>query len=109
MKSAKRIAESQTIKPASYYYYQYELERNIYALIGYEVQRTERSNIEYISKNLDHFYIAEKLRNYCTILSRLHLKSLDYEIPFIDQIIKHVSENNYEDIPPILIYYQIFC
>jgi hypothetical protein len=108
MKSAKRIAESQAIKPASYYYYQYELERNIYALVGYEVQRTERSNIESISKNLDHFYIAEKLRNYCTVLSRLHLKAHDYELPFIDQIIKHVSENNFDEVPPILIYYQIF-
>jgi hypothetical protein len=107
MKSARRIAENQEIKPASYYYYQYELERNIYALIGYEVQRTERSNIESISKNLDHFYIAEKLRNYCTVLSRLHLKAHNYELPFMDQIIKHVSENNFEDVPPILIYYQI--
>ena len=107
LKSAKRIAESQTIKPASYYYYQYELERNIYALIGYEVQRTERSNIESISKNLDHFYIAEKMRNYCTALSRLRLESHDYELPFIDQIIKHVKENDYGDVPPILIYYQI--
>lgn len=107
LKYANHIAESQILKPSSYYYYQYELERNIYQLEGYEIQRTEKANIEMIVSNLDYFYISEKLKFYCDVLSRLNIKSHDYNFLFIDEIINHLKSNNYDHVPAISIYYSI--
>jgi hypothetical protein len=107
LKSAQRLVENQKLKPASFYYYQYEIEQSHYDLSKSQVERSAKSNIEAIAENLDHFYLAEKLRYYCTILNHQNLAALDYKMLFIDEIIQHVESHGYEDVPPIRIYYQI--
>jgi len=107
LKTAQRLAENQKLKPASFYYYQYEIEQIKYDLSKSQVERSEKSNIEDIAQNLDRFYLAEKLRYYCTILNHQHVAALDYKMLFIDEIIQHVESHGYDDVPPIRIYYQI--
>ena len=107
MKSAKRLSDNQNYRPASFYFYQFEIERNYYELIDFDTKRKDKSNIESIAKNLDYFYLAEKLRIYCSSLSRQRDTSYDYEIPLIDDIILSIEKNKLFDIPPIAMYYQI--
>ncbi len=107
LKTAQRLVEEQELKPASFYYYQYELEQSIYDLSRIQLERSTKSNIESIARNLDRFYLAEKLRYYCTVLNHQHVAALDYNMLFIDEIIKHVESHDYSDVPPIVIYYQI--
>ncbi|MBK9105059.1 MAG: hypothetical protein IPL92_10930 [Saprospiraceae bacterium] len=107
LKTAQRLVQEQELKPASFYYYQYELEQSIYDLNRYELERNTKSNIESIALNLDRFYLAEKLRYYCTVLNHQHLAALNYEILFIEEIIEHVETHDYSDVPPIVLYYQI--
>jgi hypothetical protein len=107
LKSAQRLVEEQELKPASFYYYQYELEQSIYDLNRFELERNTKSNIESIALNLDRFYLAEKLRYYCTVLNHQHLAALNYQILFIEEIIEHVEKHDYSDVPPIVLYYQI--
>jgi len=107
IKTVKRLTEEQTLKPASFYYFKYEIEQSTFNLNRSAIERSSKSNIEEIAENLDRFYLAEKLRYYCTILNHQHLAALDYKMLFIDEIIEHVEKHDYNDIPPILIYYQI--
>lgn len=107
LKTAQRLIEEQPYKPASFYYYQYEIEQSKYDLNRYQVERSSKSNIEDIALNLDRFYLAEKLRYYCTILNHQHLAVLNYKMLFIDEIIEHVEKHDYSDVPPIVIYYQV--
>jgi len=107
LKTAQRLIEEQELKPASFYYYQYEIEQNIYNLNRFLLERNTKSNIEEIAKNLDRFYLAEKLRYYCTILNHQHLAALNYKILFMDEIIEHVETHDYSDVPPIIMYHQI--
>lgn len=107
LKTAKRLADEQILKPASFYYYRYEIEQGTYNLTRLQSERNTKSNIEAIAENLDRFYLAEKLRYYCTILNHQHLADLDYKMLFIDEIIEHVKSNDYSDTPPIVIYLQI--
>ncbi|HZV68107.1 MAG TPA: hypothetical protein VFG10_01115 [Saprospiraceae bacterium] len=107
LKTAKRLSEEQTLKPASFYYYRYEIEQNIFNLTRSQLERNSKSNIEEIAENLDRFYLAEKLRYYCTILNHQHLAAIDYKMLFIEEIIEHVKSIDYQDVPPILLYYQI--
>lgn len=107
LKTANRYAEDQSLKPASFYYYKYEIEQSTFTLTRFQTGRNLKSNIEEIAKNLDRFYLAEKLRYYCTILDHQNLAEIDYKMLFIDEIVEHVKSNDYSDTPPIIIYYQI--
>lgn len=107
LKTAQRLAETQKLKPASHYYYVYEIEQNKFELDKTHTERSSKSNIEEIAENLDRFYLAEKLRYYCDILSHQHVAALDYKMLFIDEIIQHVETHGYVEVPPIRIYYQI--
>ncbi len=107
VRAAKRLSEMQLDRDASYYYFQYEFERGIYSIGDYEINRSEISNIENIAVNLDKFYLAEKLRYYCTVLSRQNVIRHEYNMLFIDEIIRHVESHDYKDVPPVTIYYRI--
>ncbi len=108
MRSARRLSSQQPHKPASYYYHQYQIENNFYKLTEFETKRDNRSNVEEIAKNLDFFYLAEKLKLCCTVLSQQNLVSYEYKLLFIDEIITHIKKYNYDDVPPIALYYQIY-
>lgn len=107
LKTALHLVEEQHFRPASYYYFKYEIEQSIYELNQLEQERNTKSNIEFIAQNLDRFYLAEKLRYYCTILNHQLLAALDYKMLFIDEIIEHVEQNDYGEVAPIVIYHQI--
>lgn len=107
IKSAQEHAKDQTGKSASYYYYQYEIERNIYLLTRNQTERSSKLNIEDIVINLDRFYLAEKLRYYTFIVTHQHFAAVNYKMLFIDEIIDHINTHEYGDVPAILIYYQI--
>ncbi len=108
MRTARRLSEKQEYKPASYYFYQYQIEKNYYDLTRTKFKRDERTNFEEIINNLDWFYLAEKLKYNCNILSQKTLVSHDYSLLFIDEIIEHIYKYNYDQIPPIAIYFQIY-
>lgn len=108
IKNARVNSEIQSEKPASYYYHQFEIQKKLYNLNDAELKRFEKSNVEDIINNLDYFYLAEKLKWYCTILSRQNLISHEYKLLFIDEIVNHLTKHGYENIPLIQIYYLIY-
>ena len=108
LRTAERLSKQQPYKPASYYFYQYQIEKNKYELKQYDRKRTDLTNIESIANNLDGFYLAEKLRYINAVLSRQYEVSHEYEILFIEEIINHIEKYDYDHVPPIAIYYQIY-
>lgn len=108
MKTARRLSDYQSYKPANFYYYQYEIETNYYDLAEHQFKRHDRKNVEEITNNLDYFYMAEKLKYYCAILNQQNVVSHEYRLLFIEDIIGHIKNFDYKHIPPIAIYYQIF-
>ena len=110
---ARNMSAKQFFKPASFYYYQYEIEKNLYKLQNIEVNRGKKDNIEKINlshsiNNLDVFFISEKLRSYCSLLSWKGHINLDQEILFIDEIIKIAEDNYYSNFPQISIYLNLY-
>ncbi len=108
VKTARRLSDQQVHKPASYYYYQYEIEKNFYDLLNYEKKRADRTNMEEIANNLDYFYIAEKLRMYCAVLVQQYFSSQEYKFLFIDEILSHIKDIDLDEVPPVALYYQVF-
>ncbi len=108
MNTAKRLSKQQFYRTSNFYYYQYEIEKNFYLLDRHEFKRVDRKNVEEIVNNLDYFYLAEKLKYYCTVLSQQHVVSHTYELLFIEEIINHIKKYKFEEIPPIAVYFQIY-
>jgi hypothetical protein len=108
IRAARQFSEKQQYKPATYYFYQYQIERNFYKLTDFESKRDDKSNIEEIINHLDRFYLAEKLKYYLEILTRQRVISHEYEVLFIEEILQHLDTHQYLDFPPIAIYYQVY-
>ncbi|MBI5914898.1 MAG: hypothetical protein HY842_05940 [Bacteroidetes bacterium] len=108
MRSARRLTGQQLFRTADYYLSQYQVEKNYYDLLVLEHDRTAKKNEEEILSNLDRFFIAEKLRFSCSILSQQILASHEYNQLLIDEIAALVEKQKFDDAPPIAVYYQIF-
>jgi len=64
--SARRLSDHHLERTASFYYYQYQIEKNLFSL-STEFEKKAKSskailNISQIAKNLDRFYLAEKIK-----------------------------------------------
>lgn len=108
MKSARLISERQYFKSANFFYHQYQIEKSYYDILTHEKKRLEKTNVEAIADNLDKFYLAEKLRYYCSVLATRFIQTHDYQLLFIDEIIAHIDKYQYADTPPIIVYYSIY-
>ncbi len=108
MRTARRLTEQQFYQSANYYLYQYQIEKNFFELTEQEHDRTARKNVEEILNNLDRFFLAEKLRYLCSVLSQQFIISHEYQVLFIDEIRNHLKKYAYQDVPPVAIYYQIY-
>lgn len=108
LRTARRISDQLPHRSSFYYYHQYNIENNYYRLVDYDFKRSEKTNVEKIAYNLDYFYLSEKLRLYCSVLSRKNVVSFDYDFAFINEITAIIENGEFEDVPPIAVYYQIF-
>ncbi len=111
--SAMLNIQKQIHKPAAYYYYIYEIESLLYKLEKIEDKRIGKKNIEKINlesivTNLDYFYIAEKLKYYCTLLSWSKITTIEDKSLFIEDIIHIANQIEFSQIPPISIYLKIY-
>ncbi len=101
LKSARRLSNRQYEVAASYYYHQYEIEKNYFYMLESEMKRETRLNLEQIAKNLDYFFMAEKLRYYATALSQKAFTTQEYQLLFMDEILTHLEQVDYSEIPQI--------
>jgi hypothetical protein len=108
IKSARRVAKRQPDRSSNFYFYQYKIEKCFYQLSEVEIQRTERSNIDILIQNLDYYYLAEKLKYYCTFLSHRKTQKHEYTILFIDEILQHIEKEDYSNRPQIMVYYHVY-
>ncbi|MBI1224634.1 MAG: hypothetical protein GC192_05310 [Bacteroidetes bacterium] len=108
MKTARRLSSQQPYRTANYYLTQYQVEKNYFEVLGLEHDRTTKKNEEAILNNLDRFFIAEKLRFACSVLSQKILVSHEYDLLLMDEIVSQVEKYGFEDVPPIAVYYKIY-
>lgn len=112
--TARRLSNQQLERTASYYYYQYQIEKNLYSLtIDFDKKTKIKSNtiltnLEEIGGNLDIFYLTEKMRYYYTFLTLRNIAPLEKEVFPITHIVNEVKKLDYTKHPPLAIYYQIY-
>lgn len=114
LNKAKRYTENSYSKTSEFYYEQYSLQKNMFSLIS-EFERKAKSkkeisdfNIPQISYNLDLFYIIEKLRYACKVLSWKKYHSQDIKLDFVPEIIQIVENSALLRNRVVQIYYSIY-
>lgn len=112
--TARRLSNQQLDRTASYYYYQYQIEKNLFGLTTeFDKKSNIKSNkinlnIDRIAYNLDLFYLCEKIKYYCTLLTWKNVLNFDADVSFIEDTIRQIQDIDYEKVPPLSIYYQIY-
>ena len=107
------IQKTQTTKSSEYYLNSYNVQKTLMNfnlqsdIVQKKINLDEFINIDEISLNLDVFFISEKLRYYCTILSWNRSFNVKKKIIGIDIIIKLAQSPIFVEFPPIAIYYAI--
>lgn len=108
IKRANNFKNSSSIINEAKFYNNYLLEKCEYKLQQSDRQRASISNIENIVNNLDNFFIVEKLKYYCDILSRTSFVSHNYEVKLIEEIMTFLSLKPESSLEPVMkIYFKM--
>jgi hypothetical protein len=110
----ERINKLENDQSIEFYLNKYLIEKNLFRLKTESEKKNEKVeisselNLKNISDNLDYFYIAEKLRQYCTLLGWQKMYKLDIELSNIEFIIELAQKEQYSNIPAINMYYNMY-
>lgn len=112
--SIQRLGQNEMNQSYEFYLSRYMQEKNLFSLRSENEKKNERSeldtqiNIKEISDSLDYFYISEKLRQYCTLLSWKKMYKLDIPVSNMDFVLETAQKEPYASVPPISIYYKMY-
>lgn len=111
---AERLNNREYNQSADYYLTKYQIEKNLFSLKTENEKKNEKFeitsafNIHDIVENLDCFYIAEKLKLYCTLLSWKKMYKLNIEIMNMADVLNLAITQPFNQVPAINVYYQIY-
>jgi hypothetical protein len=100
-------------KSSEYYLNQYNVEKLLLEfnlqgdIVAKNANLDQFVNLDEISLNLDVFFIAEKLKYYCNLLSWNRSFNVSKKLVGVDIILKLARSPIFKDYPPISIYYTI--
>ncbi len=103
----RKLAERHPIRSADFFYYLYRIEQSDYQMNQSSLRRFNVANLDEIMKNLDTFYVIEKLRYQCEVLSRSSFVEHEYSRVLIDEILQLVDAGEFSDNPVVGIYHKI--
>ena len=107
IKTALKLSSEQKEESIDGYFYNYQIERHISAL-GQNHDVFRELNLDNRSMNLDIYYLIEKLRLYCQLLTVKFQKNTEEDILLMKPIIKHIENHDFTGVPQLNIYHQIF-
>lgn len=102
--------QKQPERNATFHYWQYQLLGEQDSLQVLNNQHIQDDLLSQKQRQLDYFYLAEKLRDACEMQVRRSIIQTDYKTRLLDAVLKEVGENQteYISIPIVIIYYQLY-
>lgn len=101
--------QNSAVRDQDYYYGAYLLEKEQDHYFIKQGVRKDDKSLQHRSDNSDIFFLIDKLKNLCEMISRKNIISAEYEFRMKDEIIKYIASNKiyFENIPAIGIYYNV--
>lgn len=101
-------------RSSSFFYNQYKLGANKFSLsteFDLKTQKTKDgmgTNIEEISRNLDNFYLIEKLKYYLSANTIKKIRNENHEFALIPEITQYLGSADLSKEPALKLYYQTY-
>ncbi|MEL7422379.1 MAG: hypothetical protein AAFN81_05280, partial [Bacteroidota bacterium] len=107
-RQAKAQAQKRTRTDAEVLYLEYALENSYYDFVASHKRKTY-TNLQQVSDQLDHFFIAEKLKQACLAHSRGLVNQESYDIHLLQAVEQELTKRpSLQDIPAIRIYHACY-
>lgn len=98
---------SEKIHDASYYSHAWEMEYSHLSLMSEGKVSAQEGTIARAGEYLDRFYLVRKLQLCCEIFNVQNVFAHEHQIFLLDEILTHLENRSYDDVPVIVIYFRI--
>lgn len=106
LKISEGISKKHVLMDSEFYYYQYLIQKNYFEIAQHEFKNSIRHNLDELDHYLTVFFLTEKLRCYCNVLSQ-NTPNIKYNVEFDEKVLE-LARKFINEIPAIAIYYQIY-
>lgn len=107
-KKLNKEFEKQGLRDSDFYFMKYELEQIRNRSIALQGGRGSDLNFQQESNFLDTFYLINKLRMACEMLSIQNVMAVEHELLLMDEILSYLRSSEQVKSTAISIYYQIY-
>lgn len=97
-------------RDAQFYLESFEMEKAGNKLLFKQAQSESRvieGNFKELLRQLDCFYLINKLRYCCQMLDYGKMATIEEDVPLVEEILAHLNNHPYSDVPAIQIYHHI--
>lgn len=98
---------TETTHDADFYAHAWEMEFSNLGMMSAGKVAADPGAITRAAGYLDRFYLIRKLQLCCEIFNVQNVFAQEHQVFLLDEIISHLANRNYEDVPVIVIYYRI--
>ena len=102
--TATRMLEQSPLRHSRYHRQQYQLQSELYAH-EHRQRRSGPMNLQAMLDQLTYAYLADLLRQSCTILSYQNVNPQDYDFGLLEAALERIKSNKEENPPAIALYY----
>ncbi|MFT6357836.1 MAG: hypothetical protein ACJAYJ_002055 [Saprospiraceae bacterium] len=96
------------LRNANYYQERYLLAEVSNKHFAEKNLRKFNNKLQGVANYFDVYYLSQKLKYSCEMMSMQRFLSADYSQNLIGEISRFLQKSSYEDIPAIALYYQVF-
>lgn len=99
--------KEEKVQDADFYSHAWEMEFTHLSLMSSGKVAPEAAAITRAAGYLDRFYLIRKLQLCCEIFNVQNVFAQEHQVFLLDEILLHLRNRSYEDVPVIVIYYRI--
>jgi tRNA A37 N6-isopentenylltransferase MiaA len=109
-KKASKELQQNAIKDVKYYYEQFQLAKNQSDYLSFiDDKKHKDHNFLSTLKNLDAYYIVQKLYFFCHYRNRQRTINVAAELPLEIELLQYIERYNYLEDPIIRLWYNLLC
>lgn len=105
LNKADQVLNAQPIRDAQYFLNHYRLQEE---RLAQNPARDSALNLQEMTDELVHFFVAELLRNACSAASHTAIYRTDYQLPYLEGILADCSAGRYDGVPLIRLYFHSY-
>ncbi len=107
LKNTHQQHQAQPYRDNLYYRRKYILEESEFHFNLLTNNRGHETGLQSVINNLQYYYLSDQLRYYCAAINRENILNVKYDYPMLQEILEHLKENDYSEIPIVRIYHNI--